>query len=1571
MKKNNRAIHGTRLVVTNAIASAMLLVYGRSAYAGTCIETPVASGNWVCSGAAGPDVSQPIIGAPVTVTTAPGFGINTAAGNALTINATGGISFIDTNASAISGAARAIYARNDGTGDLSITTNGTLSSGASTIVALNNGTGSTNITTTGSVNSSTRTAIYGRSGVGTTGLTINSIDLTGALQGIGAINNGVGSTTITTTGTVTGTTNIGIYARNNGTATDLTIDSNAVNGGQLGILTRNYGIGATNITATGAVTGTTRWGIYAGNHGNSTDVFISTADVFGGQDGIDARNFGTGETSITATGAVNAIGNIGIYARNIGTDLTITAIDVYGGQRGISALNYGTGETIITTTGSVIGTNNFGIFASNSGTDLTISTADVSGGQNGIDVRNFGSGETNVTATGMVTGAANNGIYARNTGTDLTITASDVSGGQRGIYAYNRGSGTTTVISTGTVTGTGTVGISTRHYGTDLTINSIDVTGGFGIIARNYGTGETNVTAAGTVTGTNYDGIFVHNSGATTDLTINTADVTARNRGIVANNNGTGATNISASAAVVGSTGYGISVSTGGASTDLTITATDVTGGINGISFTNNGTGTTNLTTTGSVTGLGPYGIYARNNVSTNGLSLTTVDVAGAQTGIMASNNGGGATTVTSTGTVTGTDNIGVLVRNNYSASSDVTISTVDVNGGQLGIRAMNLGSGATTVTSTGTVIGTTGAGISVTHGGGNGDLTINAVDVVGGHTGIFGFNIGHNSSLNITTTGTVTATAPNNYFGIYARNGTYARDITVNAVDVTGGVAGIGTRNFGSGSTTITTTGTVSGARRNGIYAETGVNSTALTISVNDVFGDQSGIYARNLGSGPTVISSTGTVTGDYQFGIYARNVGFGTSQDLSITTVDVAGNDVGILANNSNGGITTITSTGTVTGQNGIIAAGFNNMTINAANVTASNIGITAYSGLGSTTISVTGNITGGTGSGINTYTNAASLININLASTAIVSATSGNAITNNSGSSIVNVSAGALINGSVLLNDGSDTVNIAGGTNLAGITALDGGDDVLLGDGFVDILNLNTGWTGNLEGANILNWEFININGGTVGFSNAAINVGQINVNNFGSLNGSNNLSITGNAAIASGSRIIAGNAFGTNAMNISGNLFNAGNVQLSGPAGQQAAGDRLTVAGNYFGSGGTLVLDAVLNSDTSTTDRLVVAGNTSGSTGIIVNNVGGLGAMTTGDGIMLVNVAGTSTTNAFNLNNSVVAGAFNYRLYQNGISNPTDGDWYLRSSARGITSPAIVLSTMANKVGLSMLGTRQERFGMSNVESDGGAWIRFVGNAGSQMHESSIGNFEGRNDSSFVQAGVDLHRTENTRWGTFVAKTVSTTHMFDPSIAPDVEVGKASLDGYALGGYATYFTDTYYWDAVIQQSWLDATITGEADSFKTDSKNWLASFEFGRSFELGNNAIEPQAQIIAGNGSVDDVTDGVTSYNYSDQNVLVGRLGIRWTHAKDESNVKGSFVPFLKAKVSRNFGDDSFVKIGVSDITTERNDTWAEVGFGFSLLTQYNWSVFMQYDYEKGLGQSDRENHSGTIGLRRNW
>ena len=98
-----------------------------------------------------------------------------------------------------------------------------------------------------------------------------------------------------------------------------------------GIYAGNTGTGATSITSTGSVTGTTYRGIYAFNLLSTTNLTISTAAVTGQTDGIFASSSGKGATSIISTGAVTGTTGSGIDARKFsGTDLTISTAAVNG-----------------------------------------------------------------------------------------------------------------------------------------------------------------------------------------------------------------------------------------------------------------------------------------------------------------------------------------------------------------------------------------------------------------------------------------------------------------------------------------------------------------------------------------------------------------------------------------------------------------------------------------------------------------------------------------------------------------------------------------------------------------------------------------------------------------------------------------------------------------------------------------------------------------------------------------------------------------------------------------------------------------------------------------------------------------------------------------------------------------------------------------------------------------------------------------------------------------------------------------------------------------------------------------
>lgn len=104
--------------------------------------------------------------------------------------------------------------------------------------------------------------------------------------------------------------------------------------------------------------------------------------------------------------------------------------------------------------------------------------------------------------------------------------------------------------------------------------------------------------------------------------------------------------------------------------------------------------------------------------------------------------------------------------------------------------------------------------------------------------------------------------------------------------------------------------------------------------------------------------------------------------------------------------------------------------------------------------------------------------------------------------------------------------------------------------------------------------------------------------------------------------------------------------------------------LTITGDYAGEQGLFRMRSRLGDDTSPTDRIHVMGNTSGTSFISVDALDGAGK-DTADGIQLVRVDGRSE-GQFKLSGRAVAGAHEYFLHQGSISQPEDGDWYLRSS-----------------------------------------------------------------------------------------------------------------------------------------------------------------------------------------------------------------------------------------------------------------------------------------------------------------
>jgi len=470
-----------------------------------------------------------------------------------------------------------------------------------------------------------------------------------------------------------------------------------------------------------------------------------------------------------------------------------------------------------------------------------------------------------------------------------------------------------------------------------------------------------------------------------------------------------------------------------------------------------------------------------------------------------------------------------------------------------------------------------------------------------------------------------------------------------------------------------------------------------------------------------------------------------------------------------------------------------------------------------------------------------------------------------------------------------------------------------------------------------------------------------------------------------------------------------------------------GTVLTV-GNYVGNGGVLVFNTHLGNEHSATDKLVIGGSATGTSRVIVNNIGGPGARTYGDGILLIEAfGGASSADAdFTLGNRVAAGAYEYEL-QRGTAN---GDnWYLSTGIgpdeeNGIPNYRVEVPLMASitavasDYGFAMLGTLHERVGgmaaapltptvqeemvrIGNGRQDvvrvpvsritesqwfpRSAWGRVIGDRGFQRNH----NFERRGadyDYTFagIQTGLDVFAHEQAdgsldKAGVYVAYGHADTNVKGAYAG---RAGTVKMDAWSVGAYWTHYAvQGWYSDAVVQGTWYatDArSVSGQR--LKPDGFGALASLEGGYAFDLGYGlTLEPQAQLAYQHVSFDDSADSYGRFSLGDSDSLRGRLGLRlakvWSVMDGgkprlistwvRSNVWHEFMGGQSLTVSALNGDNPLT------LNSSLGGTWGEIGAGISGEVSDSTSLFATGGYNRSLDNWGRETWNGRVGVNVRW
>ncbi|WP_407866395.1 autotransporter outer membrane beta-barrel domain-containing protein [Phyllobacterium phragmitis] len=466
--------------------------------------------------------------------------------------------------------------------------------------------------------------------------------------------------------------------------------------------------------------------------------------------------------------------------------------------------------------------------------------------------------------------------------------------------------------------------------------------------------------------------------------------------------------------------------------------------------------------------------------------------------------------------------------------------------------------------------------------------------------------------------------------------------------------------------------------------------------------------------------------------------------------------------------------------------------------------------------------------------------------------------------------------------------------------------------------------------------------------------------------------------------------------------------------------------LTVDGDYIGQGGTLAIEAMLGGDNSPTDLLVVTGSTSGTTNVQVTNLDGSGAQTS-NGIKIVDIGGASNGTftlaghyTFQGDPAVVGGAYAYRLYKNGVTDPSDGDWYLRSALINPDTPPSphfqpgvpVYEAYAHVLQeLNGVSTLRERTGnrywsgaansvlaegdgpglIEGVPSpDAGAAIDTASNIWGRI-EGAHGRFEPKYFTSATQYDIDMVKMQagldgmlyETGAGSLIGGlTVHYGHA-KADIGSVHGDGSINVDGYGFGGTLTWYgEDGLYADAQAQVSWyendLNSSTAHRTLADGNDGFGYALSLEAGKRFALTPAwTLTPQAQLTWSQVDFDGFTDAfgaAVAHDRSDS--LVGRLGIAAEYGMAWRDNQGRLTRanvYAIANLSHEFREGSKIEVSGVSFASDNDPTWGGIGTGGT----YSWAdgryaLYGDVSLDTSLDNfADSYKVSGNLGMKVTW
>lgn len=564
-----------------------------------------------------------------------------------------------------------------------------------------------------------------------------------------------------------------------------------------------------------------------------------------------------------------------------------------------------------------------------------------------------------------------------------------------------------------------------------------------------------------------------------------------------------------------------------------------------------------------------------------------------------------------------------------------------------------------------------------------------------------------------------------------------------------------------------------------------------------------------------------------------------------------------------------------------------------------------------------------------------------------------------------------------GGQIIASGSSIVGGRNGISLLSDLNLPASNAIILNDTRVEGLS---GAAIVVDGQTQTNTERVNIevnNGSTLVGGNGTL----LEVNNGAGANFKvDNSQLTGDIVVAEGS---SADVTLDHSATLTGRLENVQNLAVNNDARWVMVGDgqvkNLTLngggvqfgnPGQFFklsletlsGAGGTFFMNKDFT--TGQVDTLTIAGNASG------NHLVALDASGT-EPVGLVNVPvvhiGSGDATFALLGGAVDLGAFSYDLIKQG-----NNDWYLNSASKVIspgTQSVIALFNAAPTVWYGELSTLRSRMGEVRMDNGkAGGWIRAYGNKFNVDESSGVGYQQTQQGLSFG-ADAPLPMGDG-QW------LVGLLAGFSKS---DLNMSRGTtgeIDSYYLGAYTTWLDKLsgYYFDGVIKynrlQSESDVRLSdGSKTKGNYDTNGIGASVEFGRHIKMGENFVEPYAQLagVMFQGQSYDLDNGLSA-DSDRTDSLLGKLGV--TVGRNFNLGEGKVVqPYLRAAYVHEFVNNNEVDVNDNRFNSDLSGSRGELGAGVAMTLTDKVSLHADFDYSNG--DKIEQPWGANVGLRYNW